>query len=120
MIFNESMECLPASEMKKLQSQRLSKLAAYVDKNSPFYKNKFKELSISPEKITSIDDIKRLPFTVKEDLRDSYPFGLLATPLKNIAEVHVSSGTTGNMTVVGYSKNDIDLWGEVMARSLAC
>ncbi len=120
MIFNESMECLPAHEMKKIQSQRLSKLVAYVDKNSPFYKNKFKELGIAPEKITSIDDIKRLPFTVKDDLRDSYPFGLLATPLKNIAEVHVSSGTTGNMTVVGYSKNDIDLWGEVMARSLAC
>jgi len=80
---------------------------------------RLEENKITADKIKSIDDIKKLPFTVKEDLRDSYPFGLFSTPVKNMAEIHVSSGTTGNPTVVGYTKNDLALWGEVMARSLA-
>ena len=119
MIFNEKMECMNALDMKRLQSERLNKLVTYLITNSPFYKKRFADNKISADKINSIDDIKKLPFTVKEDLRDSYPFNLLSQPLKNIAEIHVSSGTTGNPTVVGYTKNDIDLWGEVMARSIA-
>lgn len=119
MIFNEKMECMEKDDLKKLQSERLSALVSKLASVSPFYKKRLEENKITADKIKSIDDIKKLPFTVKEDLRDSYPFGLFSTPVKNMAEIHVSSGTTGNPTVVGYTKNDLALWGEVMARSLA-
>jgi phenylacetate-CoA ligase len=92
---------------------------AYVYQNSPVYKKKLDDAKINPGAIKSIDEIKKLPFTLKDDLRDAYPFKMFSRPLKEIAEIHVSSGTTGNPTVVGYTKNDIKLWGEVMARSLA-
>jgi len=120
MIFNEKFECMGEAEMKKLQSERLSKLVSRLDSSSPFYKKRFADTKAAPGKIKSIEDIKKLPFTTKEDLRDAYPFNLFSSPLKSISEIHVSSGTTGNPTVVGYTKNDIKLWGEVMARSLAC
>ncbi|HQL41836.1 MAG TPA: phenylacetate--CoA ligase, partial [Candidatus Omnitrophota bacterium] len=120
MIYNERYECMSSEEMKEVQSQRLVKTVAYVHKNSPFYQKKFAEFGIAPADIKTIDDIRKLPFTVKDDLRDGYPFGLFSQPLKNIREIHVSSGTTGNPTVVGYSKEDIDLWSEVVARCLGC
>lgn len=120
MIYNERYECMSAQDMKGVQSERLVKTVAYVYKNSPFYQQKFAEFGVTPQDVKTIDDIKKLPFTIKEDLRDGYPFGLFSQPLKGIREIHVSSGTTGNPTVVGYSQEDIALWAEVVARCLGC
>lgn len=120
MIFNEKMECMAAGEMKNLQSERLKALVAYVSSRNPLYGKKLAAHGITASSITSIDDITKLPFTTKEDLRDSYPFKMFSRPVKEIAEIHVSSGTTGNPTVVGYTKDDLKLWSEVMARSFAC
>lgn len=120
MIWNEKIECMAPDELKNIQSQLLSKLVAYVYRNCPVYKNKFDAAGISPDGIKSIDDIVNLPFTNKEDLRDNYPFGLFSTNKKSVSEIHVSSGTTGNPTVVGYTKDDVKLWSDVMARALCC
>jgi len=120
MIWNEKIECMDREELKGLQSKRLSTTVSYVCKNSPIYKKKFSEQGISPKSIKYIDDISKLPFTVKEDLRDTYPFGLFSKPIKEIKEIHVSSGTSGTPTVVGYTKDDLKLWSEVMARALCC
>lgn len=120
MIWNEKMECMGPEDLKNIQSERLRNLSAYVYKHSPAYRSKFDSFGISPKDIKSISDIKKLPFTTKEDLRDSYPFGLFSKQIKDINEIHVSSGTTGNPTVVGYTKEDLKLWSEVMARALAC
>jgi phenylacetate-CoA ligase len=120
MIWNEAMECLAPAALRGMQSERLAGIVAYLHEHSPVYRQKLDAAGCSPRSITSIDDIVKLPFTIKEDMRDQYPFGLFARPLKDIAEIHVSSGTTGNPTVVGYTKEDIALWGEVMARAMAC
>ncbi len=120
MIYNEKIECANKEDLKNLQSERLVKLVKYVYDNSPAYKQKLDKAGIIPTDIKSIDDITKLPFTPKEDLRDSYPFGLFSTDIKNVAEIHVSSGTTGNPTVVGYTKRDLNLWANVAARSIAC
>ncbi|MBN1522025.1 MAG: phenylacetate--CoA ligase [Candidatus Aureabacteria bacterium] len=120
MIFNEKEECQKPGERKEVQSERLRKLIARVYERVPFYKKKFNELKLKPEHIKSLDDIEKLPFTVKNDLRDNYPFGLFASPMKDILEIHASSGTTGKPTVVAYTKNDIKLWSVVMARAIAC
>jgi phenylacetate-CoA ligase len=120
MIWNEKMECMDRAEMKNVQSERLKKIVSYVYKNCPLYKTKFDSLGVKPSNIKGIDDIHTLPFTIKDDMRDSYPFGLFSTPIRKIKEIHVSSGTTGNPTVVGYTKEDIKLWSEAMARSLCC
>lgn len=84
----------------------------------PFYRNKFNELKLDPEKISSLDDLRDYPFTLKQDLRDNYPYGLFAVPLRDVVRVHSSSGTTGMATVVGYSKNDISVWSDLVARVL--
>lgn len=120
MIFNENIECLSPENLKNLQSERLVKLVQYIYEYNPIYRKKIEALGLSPKDIKDINDIKRLPFTTKEDMRDSYPYGLFCRPQKDLQEIHVSSGTTGNPTLVGYTKNDLDLWGEVMARSFAC
>lgn len=120
MIWNKEVECMPAGDLKTLQAERLKHLVGYVYANSPLYKSRIDQVGIDPASINSIDDIRRLPFTTKLDLRDSYPFGLFSQDIKNIAELHVSSGTTGNPTVVGYTKEDLHLWSTVMARSLCC
>ncbi|EFK97869.1 Phenylacetate CoA ligase [sediment metagenome] len=120
MIWNEKFECLPLKDLKNIQSERLVKTVEYVYKNSNFYKTNLEKHGITPKDIKNIDDIKKLPMTEKENLRDNYPFGLFSMPLDKIAEIHVSSGTTGNPTVVGYSKEDVELWAEVMARTLCC
>jgi phenylacetate-CoA ligase len=120
MIWNEKMECMDPEDMKNVQSDRLKDIAYYVYQKSPVYKKKLDAAGIKPWEIKSIEDIKKLPFTVKEDLRDNYPFGLFSVPSQELAEIHVSSGTTGNPTVVGYTKDDLKLWGEVMARVLCC
>ncbi len=120
MIWNEKMECMSRSGMKDVQSERLRKIVSYVYKNCPIYKTKFDALGVKPAQVRGIGDLHRLPFTIKDDMRDSYPFGLFSTPIGRIKEIHVSSGTTGNPTVVGYTKEDIRLWSEVMARALCC
>lgn len=120
MIFDEKIETLPLAELKNLQSERLKQLIQYIYKNCPVYKNKLDQHGVSLSEIRTIDDIKKLPFTTKEDMRDNYPYGLFCLPQNKLQEIHVSSGTTGNPTLVGYSKDDLKLWGRVMARSLAC
>ncbi|MDP8215550.1 MAG: phenylacetate--CoA ligase [Candidatus Euphemobacter frigidus] len=119
MIWNEQIEYLPPEKMERLQSERLRKLVKYVLNNSIFYRNLFKEAGISARDIKHISDLKKLPFTRKADLRDNYPFQMFCVPLREVVEIHASSGTTGNPTVVAYTKNDIKLWSEVMARTLA-
>ena len=109
---------MSAEEKKKLQSERLVKLVKYVYDNVEFYRNKMDKAGVAPEDIKSIDDITKLPYTTKNDLRDTYPFGLFAAKQSDIVRVHASSGTTGKATVVGYTKNDIDIWSECVARCL--
>lgn len=120
MIFEKEYECMPLKKLKELQFERLKKLLAYLNKNVPFYNKKFADMKINPDAPKSLKDIRNLPFTKKIDLRDNYPFGLFAVPLSKVYEIHVSSGTTGNPTVVGYTKKDVKLWSRVMARALAC
>ncbi len=118
MIWNQDIECASREQMRELQSQRLVKMLGRVYENVPFYRAKLKEKGIEPGDIKGIDQLKDLPFTLKTDLRDNYPFGLFATPQSEVVRVHASSGTTGKPTVVGYTRNDIDMWSEVVARSL--
>ncbi len=120
MIWNENIETMPLEDLKALQSERLAALARGVYDNCPLYKQKFEDVGVTPEDIKSIDDIVKLPFTNKLDMRDSYPFGLFSRPRTDLVELHVSSGTTGNPTLVGYTRDDVHLWGEVMARALCC
>ena len=106
-------------DMKKLQSERLVKLVKYVYDNVEFYRNRMDEYGVKPEDIHSIDDITKLPYTTKNDLRDTYPFGLFAAPKSDIVRIHASSGTTGKATVVCYTQNDIDAWSECVARCMS-
>jgi len=105
-------------EMRKCQGERLVNLVDRIYNNVPFYRTKMQEAKLGPEDIKSLDDLKRLPFTNKQDLRDNYPFGLFAVPTSEIVRIHASSGTTGKPTVVGYTQNDLVLWSEVIARTL--
>jgi phenylacetate-CoA ligase len=107
-------------ELKKIQSERLRETVERVYFNVPYYRNKMQEAGLGPESIQSTDDLHKLPFTTKQDLRDNYPFNLFAVPMSEIVRVHASSGTTGKPTVVGYTRNDISTWSEVMARTLTC
>ena len=119
MIWNPNKECMRPAELRELQGQRLHKVVAYVYHNVPFYRNKMQEMDISPDDIKSIDDIVKLPFTTKQDLRDNYPFGLQAAPQSEIVRIHASTGTTGNPTIVGYTRKDIGIWSECMTRCLS-
>jgi phenylacetate-CoA ligase len=119
MIYNEKIECMSRDEMHNLQSKKLAETVNRVYKNVPFYKDKMDKAGIKPEDIKSIDDISKLPFTTKKDLRDNYPFGLFAAKQEDIVRIHASSGTTGKPTVVGYTKKDIENWAEVCARTIA-
>ncbi len=105
-------------ELLKLQGERVSTMVKRVYDSVPFYRNKLDEMGIEPGDITTIDDLQKLPFTTKQDLRDNYPFGLFTVPQSDIVRIHASSGTTGKSTVVGYTHNDIEMWSEVVARSL--
>ncbi|MDO5443142.1 MAG: phenylacetate--CoA ligase [Bacteroidia bacterium] len=118
MIWNPNKECMPVEQRRELQGKRLHKIVEYVYHNVPFYRNKMQEMDVRPDDINSIDDIVRLPFTTKQDLRDNYPFGLQAAPQSEIIRIHASSGTTGNPTIVGYTRKDIGVWSECMARCL--
>ncbi len=120
MIYNLEMETLPREEMEALQLRRLQAQVARVYANVPFYRKQFEERDLVPSDIRSLNDLKLLPFTQKQDLRDHYPYGLFAVPRDNIVRVHASSGTTGKATVVGYTKRDLEIWAECMARSFVC
>ncbi len=117
MIWNESIECIDRDALKTIQSIRLKKIVEHIYHNTPFYRKKMQELGITPDDIESIDDIIKLPFTNKSDLRDNYPFGLCAVPMSQIVRVHASSGTTGKPTVVGYTRKDLSSWTECLARA---
>ncbi len=118
MIWNETKECMSRDEMHNLQSARLVKLVDYVYHNVDFYRKKMQSAGLMPGDIKSIEDITKLPFTTKDDLRDNYPFGLFAVPNSQIVRIHASSGTTGKATVVGYTRRDLDVWAECVARCL--
>mgnify|MGYP003291921025 CR=1 FL=1 len=118
MIWNKAKECMSRDEMTALQSARLRKLIDYVYHNVEFYRKKMQNLGLLPTDIKGIEDIDKLPFTTKDDLRDNYPFGLFAVPNSEIVRIHASSGTTGKATVVGYTRRDIDIWSECVARCL--
>lgn len=105
-------------ERRELQGKRLNSIVNYVYHNVPFYRQKMQEMDIYPDDIKTVDDIVKLPFTTKKDLRDNYPFGLQAAPASEIVRVHASTGTTGNPTIVGYTRKDITIWSECMARCL--
>ena len=119
MIWNENKECMSRDELSAVQGARLVKLVDYVYHNVEFYRKKMQSLGLEPGDIKTIEDIVKLPFTTKDDLRDNYPFGLFAVPQSQIVRVHASSGTTGKATVVGYTRKDIDIWAECVARCLA-
>lgn len=118
MYWQPEYECMPREDLAKLQLERLQNTVSRVGNHVPFYRTKFKEMGIDFENLKSLDDLKRLPFTYKQDLRDNYPYGLFAVPLREVVRVHSSSGTTGQATVVGYSKNDIQMWSDMVARIL--
>ncbi len=118
MIWNEYIECMERSSLHRLQSERLHKMIDHLYFNVPFYRKKLQEIGFSPGDVTSVEQLKDLPFTTKDDLRDNYPFGLFAVHQSEVVRVHASSGTTGRPTVVGYTRKDIDTWSEVMARTL--
>jgi phenylacetate-CoA ligase len=113
-------DCLTRPDLERLQVERLRSTVARVIESVPFYREQFRAAGVTAADIRSIDDLRRLPFTTKQDLRDHYPFGLFAVPQADVARIHASSGTTGKMTVVGYTRGDIDTWAQIVARSLMC
>ncbi len=119
MIWNKKVECMNREDMRAIQSERLIQLVKNVYNHVPFYRKRMNEAGVKPSDIHSIDDLVKLPFTYKTDLRDNYPFNLFAVPMQDIVRVHASSGTTGKPTTVGYTKNDIENWREVVARCLS-
>ena len=118
MIWNETKECMSRDEMTFLQSARLRKIVDYVYHNVEYYRKKMQAIGLMPADIKTIEDITKLPFTTKDDLRDTYPFGLFAVPQSEIVRIHASSGTTGKATVVGYTRYDLDIWAECVARCM--
>ena len=120
LIWNLEYESMSRPRLAELQLKRLREVVDRVYARVPYYRQKMEEAGIKPEDIRSLDDLAHLPFTTKEDLRENYPFGLFAVPMEEVVRIHASSGTTGKMTVVGYTRNDIKIWAQVMARTLAC
>lgn len=120
MYWNERYECMPREELRQLQLERLKQTVERCYFNVPHYRKLMQEAGIEPEDIKSLEDLSRIPFTNKSDLRDNYPYGMFAVSLSEIVRIHSSSGTTGKPTVVGYTRNDVNTWAELMARSLVC
>jgi phenylacetate-CoA ligase len=118
MVWNEKAECMSRDDLNELQLKKLQDVVKRAYENVPYYQKKFQDMGVFPEDIQTLGDIQKLPFTTKDDLRQVYPFGMFAVPNKEIIEVHTSSGTTGKPVVSGYTREDIDLWSEVMARGL--
>jgi phenylacetate-CoA ligase len=117
MYWNEEFETLPREAIEALQLKRLQHAVERVYATVPFYREAFQKAGVTPDKIKSLSDLQRLPFTLKQDMRDNYPYGLFAVPMERIVRIHASSGTTGKPTVVGYTRRDIEIWSELMARS---
>ncbi len=118
--WSEKYECMQRSQLQNLQEERLRATVNRVYQEVPFYRHAFQEIGLTPSDIKTLDDIVKLPFTTKNDLRDNYPYGLFAVPLSEVIRIHASSGTTGKPTVVGYTRKDLGVWAEVMARALTC
>lgn len=118
MYWNKEIETMPREKLRELQLERLKRIVKYAYERVPYYRKKFDEVGLKPEDIKSLEDIRYIPFTSKADLREVYPFGMFAVPLSEIVEIHSSSGTTGKPVVIGYTRGDIEVWKEVMARSL--
>ena len=116
--WNEQIETMPFADIKKYQLQKLKEIVKYCYKQSQFYRKKFDAAGIKPEDIQNLDDLKKIPFTVKTDLRDNYPYGMVTAKPEEIVEIHASSGTTGNPVIGAYTQNDMDVWQELMARSI--
>lgn len=119
MIWNETKECMSRDEMQTLQSARLVKLVDRVYHNVEYYRKRMQQVGIEPGDVKGIEDLHKLPYTTKNDLRDTYPFGLFAVPTSQIVRIHASSGTTGKSTVVGYTRRDIEIWSECVARCIS-
>jgi len=120
MIWNEKYECMPRGDMGELQLSRLKAIVHIVYDKIPFYKNSFDKAGVKPGDIKSLNDLAKLPFITKSDLREGYPFKMFAVPMRDIVRIHSSSGTTGKPVVAGYTRKDIDTWAELMARTLVC
>ncbi len=118
MYWQREEECRPRQELEKLQFERLKQTLQRVATNVPFYRNRFQKMGLNPDRLSSLEELREYPFTLKQDLRDNYPYGLFAVPLRDIVRVHSSSGTTGTSTVVGYSRKDITVWANLVARIL--
>ena len=118
-VLQPEIECASRDYLHAVQSARLIRMVKNAYEHVPFYKKKLDAIGLKPEDIHTIDDVRKLPFTVKTDLRDNYPFGLFAVPQSELVRIHASSGTTGKQTVVGYTRHDIDIWAEGAARALA-
>ncbi len=116
--WNPSVELMSRDELHSIQTERLKKTVERVYQNVPYYREKMQDKGLLPGDIKALEDLDKLPFTTKQDLRETYPFGLFAAPMEEIVRIHASSGTTGKQTVVGYTKRDIDIWAECMARCL--
>ncbi len=116
--WNPAYECMSRNEMAEVQRERLIRTVKRVYDNVPFYHDRMQKAGMEPEDIKSLEDLKKIPFTNKTDLRDTYPYGMFAVPMSEIVRIHASSGTTGKQTVVGYTQRDLDSWAEVVARSL--
>jgi len=116
--WDKDTECMDRARLRELQSQRLVKTVRHAYANVPAYRRKFEEIGLTPDDIKGIDDLPKIPFTLKSDFRDNYPFGMFAVPMDQVVRVHASSGTTGKSTVVGYTRGDIATWSELMARTL--
>ena len=118
-MYQPELEAMSREELERLQLSRLKALLARVYENVGLYREKFDSAGFDPASVTSLDDLRRVPFTVKDDLRSAYPYGMFAAPMRDIVRVHSSSGTTGQITVVGYTRGDIDRWSDLMARTYA-
>ena len=114
----DSVEMSDVAQLRELQLDRMRWSLTHAYNNVPFYRNSFDDAGVHPYDLRSLDDLRHFPFTVKNDLRDNYPFGMVAVPMREVVRVHASSGTTGKPTVVAYTQNDIDVWSDVMARSI--
>lgn len=119
MIWNKEMECAPRAHIRAIQQEKLQKIVRYAYEKVPFYRERFDRIGLRPEHIRTLDDIEKIPFTTKDDLRDNYPFGLFAVPIHKIVRLHASSGTTGKPIVIGYTKNDMAMWTECVSRVAA-
>src|SRR5450830_364437 len=119
-MFQPELETMSREALEALQLARLRTQLARVYANVPIYRRKFDEAGFRPEQLESLAGLSRVPFTVKDDLREAYPFGMFAVPQRDIVRVHSSSGTTGQVSVVGYTRGDVERWSELMARTLAC